>query len=68
MMTAVTRTFLMIGLILLAAVLPLAVLPLVVTLVVFAALVATTDESFVDPEAQASALLASVLFRGPPSR
>jgi len=65
----VTRTVLIVGLMLLAAFLPLAVLPLTLaTLVVGWLIFIACVTLYVSADAQPVALLALTLFRAPPSR
>jgi|GEM_PF-2756014 len=67
-MRTVTRTVLIIGLMVLAAVLPLAVLPFVIVVVAVAVVVVADAVPFAGPTTQPVALLALALFRAPPSR
>ena len=68
-MGPVTRTVLIIGLMLLAACLPLAALPFVIFVTVAAAIIIVADAvPFAGSSAQPVALLALSLFRAPPSR
>ncbi|HYI08800.1 MAG TPA: hypothetical protein VEK57_06990 [Thermoanaerobaculia bacterium] len=64
-----TRTVLIVGLMLVAAFLPLAALPPALAVLVIASLIFITRVSlFVSSDAQPAALLALTFFRAPPSR
>lgn len=63
-----TRTFVIAGLILLAAFLPLAALPITIVVLLGALLFTAYAENTVSADARAVALVALKPFRAPPSR